>query len=404
MKRTYKFRLHPTGKQVRALERTLNLCRILYNCALLDRREHHRKTGQGLTYNRQAAQLVRDKEAHLILVEVHSQVLQDVLRRVDRAFDNFFRRLSTGARKPGYPRFKGEGRYDSITYPQQPGFRITAEGRLYLSKIGHIKIKLHRPIQGEIKTCTVRRQAGKWYACIAAEIGGAPPAIPIRSAVGVDRNIINLATLSDGRVIENPRQLRGMEKRLALFQRRASRKKPGSRNRKKANARVARQHAKVADKRRGHAHKVSRFLVDTYDLIVFEDLLIPNMVRNGHLAKHIHDAGWGMLARFASYKAEEAGKAVLRVEPRGTTSDCSGCGKSVPKQLGDRLHRCPACGLEVDRDVNAARNILTRGLRLLNTAGTAGIHAWGDPASTVGDASLRQAGSLNQEAPSVRAG
>lgn len=278
------------------------------------------------------------------------------------------------------------------------------ERTLNISKIGHVKIKLHRPIRGEVKTCVVRRQAGKWYACITAEIGGAPPAIPIRSAVGVDRNIINLAALSDGQVIENPHHLQRAEKRLALLQRRASRKRLGSRNRKKANARVRRQHAKVANKRRDHAHKVSRRLVDAYDLLVFEDLLIPNMVRNGRLAKHIHDAGWGMLARFASYKAEEAGKTVLCVEPRGTTIDCSGCGEPISKALGDRIHRCPACGLELDRDVNAARNILVRGLRHLSTVGTTGIHAWGDLTSTAGVSGLRQAGSLNQEAPSVRAG
>jgi putative transposase len=387
--KTYKYRLYPTREQIRLLEAAFDTCRILYNSCLLDRVRHYGETGRGLTRIRQQEILVADKNLHPRLWDVHSQCLQNVLFRVERAYAGFFRRMKAGE-KPGYPRLKGEGRYDSITYPQEPGFKLTPEG-LRLSKIGTVKIKLHRSLVGKAKTCTVRRDAcGRWHASISVLYTPEAKAVPA-AEVGIDVGIRHFACLSTGEAVENPRNLARAENKLAHLQRGLSRKLRGSKNRYKARLRVARAHRKVRDRRADFHHKITRGLVDRYGLIAVEDLRIRNMVKNRHLAKHIGDAGWGQFLRFLEYKAEDAGIRVERVAPRYTSILCSGCGTKVPKPLSVRIHRCPACGLVLDRDHNAAQNILLKA-----TAGTAGINAWGE-------AALRGS-SPNQEAPSLRAG
>lgn len=386
MRKVYKFRLLPTKKQVQRLNWTLDMCRILYNSCLLDRRRYYEQTGKWLTRIRQQEILKSDKQRINHLKEIHSQVLQDVLFRVDRAFQNFFRRVRAGE-KPGYPRFKGEGRYDSITYPQQPGFQLTEQG-LKLSKIGTVKIKKHREIRGKIKTCIIKREIDKWYACFSVEYEPVQKPIPER-AIGIDAGIKSFAVLSDGEVIENPKYLRKSEERLILKQRQLSKKKKGSKNRKKARIKVAKLHRKVRNQRSDFHHKVSRRIVDTYGFIAVEDLNIKGMVRNHHLAKSISDAGWGQFLNYLTYKAAEAGCRVEKVSPHYTSIDCSVCGNPVHKTLSQRIHSCPFCSGVLDRDLNAARNILLKA-----TAGTAGSNAWGEATIVA---------SLNQEASPVRA-
>jgi len=382
MNKVFKYRLYPTRKQTQKLDWTLDKCRVLYNSCLLDRRNHYEQTGKGLSRIDQQVILKNDKDRFEFLKDIHSQVLQDVLFRVDRAFQNFFRRVKTGE-KPGYPRFKGEGRYDSITYPQEPAFQITPQG-LKLSKIGTIKIKLHRQIIGKVKTCIIKKEIDRWYACLSTEYEPVKKPIPEKS-IGIDVGIKSFTTLSDGSVIDNPKHLIQSEKKLTTKQRCLSRKKKDSANRKKARKIVAKLHCKVRNQRSDFHHKVSRSIVDNYGFIAVEDLNIKGMVRNHHLAKHISDAGWGQFLNYLTNKAAEAGCRVEKVAPHYTSINCSRCGNSVPKTLANRIHRCPFCNVVLDRDHNAAINIL-----LKSTAGTAESNAWGE--------AVHQCPSLNQEA------
>jgi putative transposase len=287
-----------------------------------------------------------------------------VLRRLDKTFSNFFRRLKKG-KKAGYPRFKGKYRYDSFTYPQS-GFALDYhKKKLRLSKIGDINIKLHRPIpaEGVIKTCTITRDVDHWYACFTVELPDSEPESQqraIQKAIGVDVGLKSLLTLNTGDTIDNPRWLRNSEKQVAKEQRRQARKQKGSNNRYKQNRKVAREHRKIRNQRKDFHHKLSRKLVDSYDLIVYEKLTITNMVKNHNVAKSISDAGWGQLIWFTEYKAEEAGTLVEYVSAYNTTQLCSRCGKLVPKTLATRIHSCPYCGLDVARDHNSAITILRR--------------------------------------------
>jgi len=386
MRKTYKYRIYPSKTQEAKLLATLEVCRILYNSCLVDRKNHYESTGKGLSRIRQQEILATDKKRVLLLKEVHSQVLQDVLFRVERAYQGFFRRLAEKQGKAaGYPRFKPEGRYDSITYPQEPGFSIYA-GKLKLSKIGHLKIRMHRDIVGQIKTCTVRKDGNHWYACFSAEYEPEKRPVPAK-AVGIDVGLKSFATLSDGTEIANPKHLRKTEAKLKRIQRSLSRKKKGGSNRRKAKLIVAGLHRGVRNQRLDFHHKEARKIVNSFGLIVAEDLKIRNMVRNHHLSKSISDAGWGSFLLILASKAEEAGCRFEKVDPRHTSVNCSSCGESVPKTLSVRTHRCPTCGLVLDRDHNAAINILQRA-----TAGTAESYAWGESALS--------GHSLNQEAMS----
>ena len=363
MQRAYRYRIYPTKGQESTLTEWLNTCRILYNLSLSERKEAYKRDKSSINYYDQANALKEGKRGNGYLNAVHSQVLQEVLKRLDKAFQNFFRRVKRGE-KPGYPRFKAEDRFNSFTFPQS-GFKIEA-GKLVLSKIGAIKLVQHReiPAEGIIKTCAIKRAVDQWYVSFTIELPDVETEMPIgiKTAVGIDLGLTDMATLSTGEKIDNPKWLRGSEKKLAKEQRRLARKKRGSSNRKKQKAIVGMVHRKIRNQQNDFHHKISNGLVADYDLIVFEDLLVRNMVKNKYLAKSISDAGWNELVSFVSYKAEEAGKMVELVNPNGTSQLCSGCGAEVRKSLAVRTHRCPHCGLVMDRDENAAINILNRGL------------------------------------------
>jgi putative transposase len=359
MKTAYKFRMYPNRQQEAQLNLNLETCRHLYNLALADRKYSYETEGISRTYEDQAAMLVVEKKDGNFTC-VFSQVLQDVLRRLDKSFKAFFRRVKNGE-KPGYPRFKGVGWYKSFTYPQV-GFKLDCS-KLTLSKIGSIRIFKHREVEGKIKTCTIKKDLlGHWYAILVSEMEDVPQVEP-KVAIGVDVGLKNMVALSDGTAIQYPRYYVQAEKKLAVAQRELSRKKKGSINRQVAKTRVAKLHQKIQNHRDEFLHQVSRKLVDSADLIVFENLNISGMLKNHHLAKHIQDHAWGKLIQFTQSKAAKAGKVVELVDARYTSQKCSQCGIIVPKTLAERVHRCPNCGLEMDRDINASLNIRTLGLR-----------------------------------------
>jgi putative transposase len=360
MKTAYKFRMYPNKQQEALLDVTLETCRHLYNTALADRKNSYEQEGISRSYEDQAAILTLEKKDNPYLKGVFSQVPQDVLRRLDKAFKAFFRRVKVGE-NPGYPRFKGRGWYKSFTYPQV-GFKLEGS-KLVLSKIGSIRVFKHREVEGKIKTCTIKKDhLNHWYATLVSEVEDVPQVEP-KIALGVDVGLKSLVAISTGDTIQYPRYYVQSEAKLAVAQRNLSRKKKGSSNRRKARIKVAKIGQRVQYLRDEFLHQVSRKLVDSADLIVFENLNINGMLKNHHLAKHIQDHAWGKLIQFTQSKAAKAGKTVELVDARYTSQKCSQCGIMVPKTLVERTHACSNCGLERDRDLNASLNIRTLGLR-----------------------------------------
>ncbi len=375
--RTYKFRLYPSAGQEKLLIQQLNLCRELYN-AFLEQRILAYKTEKRINYNYQQDQIPELKSSFPEFKDIHSQVLQDVARRLDRAYDNFYRRIGEKRNgkniKAGFPRFKSKDRYNSITYPQS-GFRILDNGHIRLSKIGEVRMFMHRPVTGEIKTLSVKRdRVGDWFITITVDMQKGysadvraynieRPCPDFTIPVGIDLGLKAIITTSDGVQVDPPKLLRESEKKLKRAQRNLSRKKKGSGNRTKAKRKVAKIHRKIERQRDDFSHKVSWNLVETHDLIVFENLNIAEMVKNHHLAKSIGDASWDKIVQYTTYKAESAGAVVVLVDPRHTSRECSRCGNiKHDLKLSDRIYHCEVCDLTMDRDLNAAINIRNRGI------------------------------------------
>jgi putative transposase len=333
--------------------------------------------GKSISYYEQKRDLPDIKELREEYKNIHSQVLQDVLLRLKRAFDRFFERVKNGE-KPGYPRFQGRNRYTSFMHLQ--GGYMLAEKHVTLSKIGTIKCKVHRPLEGTSKTCTIKYESGQWYVVCSCECTDPEP-LPVSYAdVGIDLGVTHFAALSDGVFMENPRHYRKGEKTLQHRQQALWRKKRGSHRKEKAKWLVAKAHRKIRNQRKDFTHKQSRSLVNKYQLIVFADLQTANITRapkpkqdeatgvylpNGKaskagLNKSMLDAGWGMFVAMGTQKAAWAARTVVLVNPKYTSQACSGCGVIRKKELSERWHTCE-CGCSLDRDTNAAINILRLG-------------------------------------------
>lgn len=362
MIRSYDLRLIPTQAQRASFADILRDSCETYNAALQERRDAYRMAGKSITYNDQTKELTelrQDPRFATIAIEIQ----REPLRRVDRAFKAFFRRCRTGE-KPGYPRFRSRDRYDSFAWGP-PSLR--PDNRLLVPRLGFVRFKTHRPIEGTPKQVTIRRVGKKRIARVACDIGPAPEKRAVSRAVGIDVGLTTLVTLSDGTAIENPRWTRKHAGRVAAAQRLRSRKQRRSNNRIRAKEIVRRAYQRQRDARANYLHHASKWLVENYDLIAYEDLKIRNMVRS-KLAKSIHDVAWGQLLFQVGYKAESAGVHFVAVNPRGTSIRCSSCGADVPKTLADRQHVC-GCGLSLNRDHNAAINIL----KLAPGSGAAGV-------------------------------
>jgi putative transposase len=396
VRKAFKYRLYPNREQEKKLFWILSRCRELYNSALQERRDayelgvkrhpnyYDQATRRELTkahavsYYDQKKALPEIKDLRPEYQEIHSQVLQDVLLRLKRAFDAFFRRVAEG-QTPGYPRFQGLTRFNSFMYPQADAFELGTK-HVILSKIGQLRVKVHRPVEGTAKTCMIKYDAGQWYIIVSCECDEPSPLPICQSEVGIDLGVTHLAALSDGTFIDHPRCFRKAEKKLQTLQQALSKKKKGSHRRKKAVKQVAKAHCKIRNQRADFHHKTSRYLVNQHQVIALEDLQITNLVKapkpkqdeltgdslpNGAaakagLTKSILDAGWGHFTHMITFKAAWAGRIVVFVNPRNTSQVCHHCGMIVHKELSDRWHSCP-CGEELDRDTNSAKLILTLG-------------------------------------------
>jgi putative transposase len=398
--KAFKYRLYPTKEQVSKLEWTLFRCCELYNAALQERKDAwsackrhlnfhdpewraENKRHYSVSFAEQCRSLTEIRnEIRPEYKQIGSHVLQNVLHRVENAFSGFFRRVLCG-QTPGYPRYASHKRYDSFCFPDHAGWKLTGN-RLSIGNLGTIKVKLHREVQGIIKTCTVKREGENWYVVLTCVVEACLRTPYTDLAIGIDLGLLHFATLSNGETIENPRFFRHAEKKLVKQQQSLSRKKRGSNRRKKAAKLVGKCHRKIRNQRQDFLHKESRWLVDCYETIAFEKLKPKNMSKapkpkkdeqtgeylpNGAskkagLNKSILDAGWATFTHMVSVKAASAGHTtVVFVNPHNTSQICSGCKRKGPhKDLSERTHVCVHCGLVLDRDVNAAVNILRLGL------------------------------------------
>jgi putative transposase len=333
----------------------LELTRWVYNETLALRKNAWESEKKSISLYDTANKLPEWKANKPELSDVYSQVLQNAQIRVDLAFKAFWRRCKSGE-NPGFPRFKGKGWYDSITYPQS-GFRLHPDG-VYLSKIDRVKIVLHRSIQGTIKTCTVKRTpTGKWFVYFSCETERPEPLPNTDKIVGIDLGLLTYVQCSDGSKIDKPRFFKQEQEALAQVQKRFSKNKS-----LKNKHSVAFVHERIRNKREDLCHKASKSLVDKYDFIAHEDLNVKNMLEQKKFSKSISDAAWSTLILFLTYKAENAGRIRVAVDPRGTSQRCSQCGTVVSKDLSVRIHHCPHCGFKTSRDLNSALEILRLGL------------------------------------------
>jgi putative transposase len=316
-----KYRIYPNKEQQSKLEATLTTCRYLYNNALAERIDRYKTDKVSVSYVDQANHLSKNKNEYQ--KNVHSQVLQDTLKRLDKSFKRFFDGLKKGVRV-GFPRFKADNRFRSFCYPQS-GFRVVNNGtHIRLSKIGDVKLRLSKPVEGKVKTCIVVKDVDQWFVVLTCEHEQQKDVQTAKPSVGIDVGVEKLATLSDGSIVENPRTLVKTQAKMAKAQRSLSKKKKASNNRAKQRIKVAKLHRKIRRQRDDFLHKTSTYLAEKYGTIVFEDLNVKGMLKNHCLAKHISDASWNKLIQLTTYKAESAGGRVVKVDVKNTSQNGSG--------------------------------------------------------------------------------
>jgi putative transposase len=360
LRKTFKYKLQPTPEQERELQRTLLLCRTLYNVALEQRITAWQRCHVAVSRYQQEAELKAIRAELPEYAAIHSHVLQDVLARLDKTYQACFRRVQAG-QTPGFPRFKGRDRFHSCTFKEYGNGARLDNGVLVLSTIGRIAVRWSRPLEGTPKTITLAHEADGWHVAISCAEVPIKPLPLTHEATSIDLGLESFATLADGSQIANPRIFRVAELNLKRAPRRVSRRTRGSRRRRKAVALLAKAHQKVRRARADFHHKTALSLVQRYDTISHEAMQTANLLKNHHLAKAIADAGWRGFLRILSCKAGEAGKTVVAVPPAFTSQACSGCGVLVHKGLSVRWHECPDCGTSLHRDHNAALNILRLG-------------------------------------------
>ncbi len=383
MYRTFTYPLHPTVRQGQALGKSMRLQCELYNAALEERKMTFDWQRRGLSSVKVPSKFDQYKtltglsQLRPELAPFGITVCRGTLTRLDEAFAGFFRRLKAG-QAPGYPRFKSASRFDSLSWCDVTGWKLDDKARrLYVQGVGHVKLNLHRPLRGTPKTLTVRRRARHFEATVFCAKVPTNELAPTGNAIGIDLGVGVLAACSDGSLHENPRHRRRLALALALAQQRRSAHRGGSHRYKKATTDIARLKHKEANRRKDSLHKLSRLLVDDNDVIVHEDLKVSNMSRSARgtvdnpganvaaksaLNDAIIDSGWARLIAMVTYKAEDAGRRVIAVNPRHTSQRCSSCGHVASKNRDKQKFSCVSCGFSDHADVNAARNILRAGL------------------------------------------
>ncbi len=379
MRTSYQYKLKPNKEQREKIDKTLEMLRYQYNYLLAQRFDWYEQNRCSIdrcplichlpdlkenpNYYTQKASLVQLKKDRPWYKEIHSQVLQEVPKKVEITFDRWLKGDCNG-KKSGRPRFKGQGQYKTFTYPSFKRHHLT-NNKITLSKIGDIKVTVHRPIPDgfDIKTASITKKADGYYVTLSLDDKTVPtikPDFDSDNIVGIDVGLIDFLVTSDNERIIAPKFLRSSERKLKSAQRRVSRRKKGSIRRKKAIKKLGSQHKKVADTRKDFHFKTAKTLLNRYDVVAVEKLNIKGLTKT-RLGKSVNDAGWGQFINILSNKAENAGLKVIAVNPNGTSQECSSCGHKVKKPLSQRMHNCPLCHASLCRDLNAAINIKNRG-------------------------------------------
>ncbi|ASI13671.1 IS200/IS605 family transposase OrfB [Candidatus Mancarchaeum acidiphilum] len=377
--RAYKFRIYPDTKRQNEIDERLILAQQFYN-KILEKSIESYKNGKAKAsmaqFNRFVKEIIQDDKKYL---KLYSQTRCEIEYRLLKAYQNFFRRIKEENRKAGFPRFKSRNRYKSITYPQYNGSFSIKRGRLRVSRIGTMRIELHRKIEGTIKTLAIKREGRNYYAVLTTINEIKTPQVEDTNPIGIDMGLNSFVAMSDGTKIEKPKFMQQERKRIAHWQRIVARRNKGSKRREKAKTHLQKTYEYSTNQSDDYLHKLSDRLVDSgYTSFAVEDLHIQNMVKNHRLAGSIQNASWNRFIQMLSYKAESAGMKVIKVDSRDTTQECSNCHHikegSERLTLGDRSYRCNVCGLEIDRDINASINILNRA----TTLGQRESHAQGE--------------------------
>ncbi len=386
--KSYKYRVYPTKKQVTEISLQIEKGRLLYNKLLALKKDAYKNNGINLSRKDLYRQVKENNE-------MHSQVSQNIAGRIDKAYKNFFARIKRRERKKGFPRFKKHGAYNSLTLPQITNPNNIGK-KTYFPKIGWLNIKYHRAIQGTPKTLTIKKaKSGKYFITISC---GNVPKERIKVGnreVGIDLGLNHFITTSDGEFFDHPKPMKQLSNQRKRLARQFSKTKKRSNNRNKARVKLARTDEKITNTRNDFGWKLCRKLIEKYGAIYAENLNVKGMIKNHYFARAITDVSWSDFTNKLSFKAESAGGKVVKVNPKNTSQKCSGCGEIVRKTLATRTHKCPYCGLEIDRDINAAQNILTKGKigQELSKYKPVGVEA------TTDGISPKQALSMKQEIP-----
>jgi putative transposase len=360
---TYRYRLLPSKRQHRALTSLLETQRQLYNAGLEERIDCYRKTGKNRTFIDQCKALTACRHDLVEMGAFPVNLQRWTLKRLDEAFQGFFRRAKARHGKAGFPRFRGKGWWDSFGFAEFSGIRFDGKRLRFAGMCGGLKVHLHRalPEDADIRSCVFRRDGRGWHVSFAVAIEAAEKRT-VATMVGIDLGLKVFAYCSDGVILPNQQIARRAQKELRRRQRALARCKRGSKRRRKVRARLAQLHRKIANTRNRWLHQQSAALVKRADLIAVEDLNVQNMIKHPTLARSIADASWSKFLSMLAYKAEKAGGHLIRIDPRNTSQRCSGCAELVLKLLAVRTHSCPSCDLVIDRDWNASLNILRAGM------------------------------------------
>ena len=372
--RAYKFRIYPDAKRQEEIDEKLILAQQFYNRILEKSIASYRngKTKVSMAqFNRFVKEIIQEDKKYL---KLYSQTRCEIEFRIFKAYLNFFRRVREGNRKAGFPRFRSRDRYKSITYPQDNGSFSIRKDRLRVSRIGTMRIEMHRKIEGTIKTLAIKRGGRDYYAVFTTINHIKVPEVDDINPVGIDMGLNNFIALSDGHTIQKPKFMQQKRKKIARWQKIVARRSKGSKRREGAKSMLQREWEYVTNQSNDFAHKLSDKLVNSgYTSFAVEDLHIQNMVKNHRLAQSIQNASWNRFINMLSYKAESAGMKVIKVDARNTSKECSSCGNIQEMPLSERTYICNRCGMTMDRDVNASINILKRA-----TLGQRGSHAQGE--------------------------
>lgn len=367
---TFKYRLLLSKRQHAALAAILEAQRQLYNAALEERIECYRKTGKSISFAAQCRSLTICRRDLPEMDAIRRSIQDATLKQLDLAFAAFFQRLRAGV-KPGFPRFRGRDRWRSFTVREPYGFAFNGRRFWFKGVPGTLRFHEHRPLprEGGITTARLVKDGREWSICFAVEVASTTVQSE-QPAVGIDLGLNSLAALSNGEIVPNVRVAKRAERQMRRHQRALARCKHGSQRRQKVKAGLGRLHQRIVNTRTTYLHQVSAQIARRHGLIAVENLNVKGLART-NIARSVHDAAWAKLKSMLAYKAERAGGLLIEVDPRFTSQDCSGCGERVPKDRAAREHSCPSCGLVLDRDVNAAKNILHKAKLGLETGNVA---------------------------------